>query len=195
MRATITHPGGAQTPQEAGHNNVGALEFPETVDYTAVSSGAATMATKFPDLAVLNWTLSAGKLHPASVTTSRRYPSSQELQVWNTVNADQAVPSIDSLTINGPVTPPVWFSEKTIRTRDVAVALQLARRHLPVMATLPSPVLHTASDQISGHIGGLGTPRGPVSVTVGGCTRHDPRVYLPMPAEQGLIDTYETCRR
>jgi hypothetical protein len=153
------------------------------------------MASKFPELAALNWTLSAGTLQPASITTSRRYPSTQELQVWNTVNADQAIPHVDALTINGAVTPPMWLSEKTIGSRDVAVALQLAQRHLPVVATLPAPVLYTASDQISGHIGAMGTAGGPVSVTVGGCTRRDPQICLPGPAEQGLIDTYETCRR
>jgi hypothetical protein len=89
----------------------------------------------------------------------------------------------------------VWISEKTTQSRDVAVALRLARRHLPIAATLPGPVLYTASDQISGHIGDRGDARGPVSVTIGGCTKHDPLVYLPIPEEQSLINTYEDCSR
>ena len=115
--------------------------------------------------------------------------------MWTRLNADQSIPHIDRLRINGPDTPPVWISEKTTQSRDVAVALRLARRHLPIAATLPGPVLYTASDQISGHIGDRGDARGPVSVTIGGCTKHDPLVYLPIPEEQSLINTYEDCSR
>jgi hypothetical protein len=75
------------------------------------------------------------------------------------------------------------------------VALELAKRHLPIAATLPAPVLYSASDQISGHIGDQGFARGPVSVTIGGCTKRDPLVYRPIRAEQDLINRYETCAR
>jgi hypothetical protein len=91
------------------------------------------------------------------------------------------------------VTPAIWLSEETTQSRDVAVAVQLAQRHLPIVGTLPAPVLYTASDQISGHIGGQGVARGPVAVTIGGCTPHDPLVYQPIPAERALIAKYETC--
>ena len=91
------------------------------------------------------------------------------------------------------MTPQVWFAEKTTDSHDVAAALQLARAHLPIVATLPSPVLYSASDQLSGHIGGRGFARGPVVITVGGCTRHDPLVYLPIPQERQLIAEYENC--
>jgi hypothetical protein len=125
--------------------------------------------------------------------TSRRLPTAAELDVWNRLNADQSIPHIDRVRINGPVTPSVWIPEETTQSRDVAMALALARRHLPIAATLPAPVLYTASDQISGHIGGQGYARGPVSVTIGGCTSHDPLVYEPIPEEQALINTYKMC--
>ena len=50
----------------------------------------------------------------------------------------------------------VWTPEKTTKSHDLGVALQLARLHLPIVATLPPPVLYTASDQVQGHIGGYG---------------------------------------
>jgi hypothetical protein len=195
LRATIAHPGGQMPIQEYGHSNTATLTLNGGADYTAVAATVRSLFTGFPDLTAIDWTISAGKDHPAQIATSRRLPTAAEIGVWTRLNADQSIPHIDRLRINGPDTPPVWISEKTTQSRDVAVALQLARRHLPIAATLPGPVLYTASDQISGHIGDRGDARGPVSVTIGGCTKHDPLVYLPIAEEQSLINTYEDCSR
>lgn len=193
LRATITHPGGANPDQDAGHASLGTIQLPDAAAYPDVSAAARTLAGRFPQLSVLDWTIDAGRDRPAEIKTSRRMPTAAELEVFDRLNADQRIAHIDRLRINGPLTPPVWFSEQTTGSRDVAVALQLSRTHLPVVATLPGPVLYTASDELSGHIGGLGFARGPVAITVGGCTRHDPLVYLPIPEERQLIAKYENC--
>jgi hypothetical protein len=193
LRATIVHPSGGLAIQEFGHSNVGRIDLPDASDFTAAADTVSALSARFAQLAELDWTVNAGKLHPAEITTSRRFPTAAELDLWRTLNADQSIPHIDALRINAHLTPPVWLSEKTTQSRDVAVALQLATRHLPAVAKLPAPVLYTASDHLSGHIGGSGNARGPVSVTVGGCTPHDPLVYVPIPAEQALIDRYSSC--
>lgn len=193
LRATISHPGGQIPDQDAGHSNVATLDLAAPADYTAVIAAATTVAGRFPQLSGLDWVINAAKEHPAEIKTSRRLPTPAELAVFTRLNADQSIPHIDRLRINGPVTPPVWFAEQTTESRDVAVALQLARAHLPIVAVLPRPVLYSASDELSGHIGGRGFARGPVAVTVGGCTKHDPLVYLPIPEERQLIARYETC--
>lgn len=193
MHATITHPGGQVPAQDAGHSDTAVLGLGGSSDYTAVGAAVRSLARHFPQLAEMDWTVDAGKDHPAEITTSRRLPTNAELDVFARLNEDQTIPHIDRLRINGPVTVPVWFSEKMTDSHDVRRALELARAHLPVVAELPAPVLYSASDQISGHIGGRGFARGPVVVTVGGCTRHDPLVYLPIPAERTLIKEYETC--
>ncbi|MCX2933808.1 hypothetical protein ORI20_26400 [Mycobacterium sp. CVI_P3] len=193
IRSTITHPGRQLTVQQGGQSNLAVLELGDPSDYTGVITAVRTLSGRFPHLAGLDWTVDAGKEQPAEIKTSRRLPTAAELGVFDRLNADQSIPHIDRLRINGPVTAPVWFSEKTIGSHDVAVALQLARAHLPVVATLPAPVLYSASDQLSGHIGGRGFARGPVVVTVGGCTRHDPLVYVPIPDERHLIAQYEAC--
>ncbi|WP_133066972.1 hypothetical protein [Mycolicibacterium sphagni] len=195
LRATIVHPSGPLAVQEQGRSNTASIELPDNADYAAVAAVVSTLSARFAHLAAMEWKVTAGKLHPGQITTTRRFPTAAELDVWNKLNADQSIAHIDALQINGPVTPPVWFSEKTIESRAVALAMQLAERHLPFVATLPAPVLYSASDQLSGHIGGGGYARGPVSVTVGGCTPRDPRVYLPIPAEQALIDRYAKCHR
>jgi hypothetical protein len=194
MRATVTHPGDRLPIQEWGHSNIARIDLPDPADYATVTATVTTLTDRFAELGGLNWTMSAGKQHPADIKSSRRFPTSQELDVWNRVNADQSIAHIDRLTINGPVTPPAWLSEKTTQSRDPGVALQLARRHLPVVATLPPPVLYTASDQISGHIGAYGRAKGPVAITVGGCTPRDVLSYRPTAAEQALINAYENCR-
>ena len=193
LRATIVHPGGGLAIQEFGHSKMGRIDLAGASDFTTAAATVGVLAARFAKLAELDWTVNAGKLHPAEITTSRRFPTVAELDVWKTLNTDQSIPHIDALRINSPLTPPVWFSEKTTQSRDVAVALQLARRHLPVVATLPAPILYTASDHLSGHIGGSGNARGPVSVTIGGCTPHDPLVYVPITPEQALIDRYSNC--
>ncbi|HTI73996.1 MAG TPA: hypothetical protein VL634_03305 [Mycobacterium sp.] len=193
FRATVDHPDGQMPIQEYGHSNAATITLNGGADYTGVTATARTLADRFPRLADVDWTINAGKDHPAQIVTSRRLPTAAELEVFQRLNADQTIPHFDRLRINAPATPPVWISEETTKSRDVAVALQLAQRHLPIVASLPAPVLYTASDQISGHIGDQGFARGPVSVTVGGCTKHDPLVYRPIPAEQALINVYETC--
>ncbi|MFG1935032.1 hypothetical protein ACGFK1_30975 [Mycobacterium sp. NPDC048908] len=195
FRATIEHPGGQMPIQEFGHSNHATITLNGGADYTGVAATARTLTDRYAHLAGIDWTVNAGKDHPAQIVTSRRLPTAAELDVWNRLNADQAIRHFVRLRINGPNTPPIWISEETTRSRDVAVALQLAQRHLPIAATLPAPVLYTASDEPSGHIGDQGTARGPVSVTIGGCTKHDPLVYRPIPAEQALINKYETCSR
>ncbi len=193
VRATITHPGGQAPDRDTGHSNVATLDLATGTDYTAVAAAARTLSERFPWLAQLDWTINAAKEHPAEIKSSRRFPSAAELAVFTRLNADQTIPHIDRLRINSPIAAPVWFAEQTTQSRDVTVALQLARAHLPVAAGLPAPVLYTASDELSGHIGGRGFARGPVAVTIGGCTPHDPLVYLPIPEERQLIKRYETC--
>ena len=195
FRATIAHPNGQIPIQEFGHSNAATITLGGGADYTDVATTARNLTDRFTDLTGIDWTINAGKDHPAQIVTSRRLPTAAEIDVWNRLNSDQSIPHTDRLRINGPVTPPVWISEETTQSRDVAVALALAQRHLPIVAALPAPVLYNSSDQLTGHIGGRGYARGPVSVTVGGCTKHDPLVYVPIPAEQALINTYETCSR
>jgi hypothetical protein len=195
LRATIRHPKGQLPIQEWGHSNVATIALPDAADYTAVTGAVNTLATTFPQLGALDWTISAGKRHPAQIQTSRRLPNPHEIDVWNKLNADQSVPHVDKLTINGQAVPPVWLSEKTTQSHDVDVALQLARQHLPIAATLPPPVLYTASDSLSGHIGASGHSRGPFAVTIGGCTIRELWLYRPTPPEQALINTYEKCKR
>lgn len=192
FRATIAHPD-HQRPEEDGGSNAATLEFPDPSNYRTVAAAARTLADRFPQLTEVDWAIDSGKLQPAEIKTSRRLPTLAELAVWSQINVDQSIPHVDRLRINGPVTAPVWFSEKITNSRDVAVALELAQRHLPIVAALPGPILYTASDQLSGHIGGRGIARGPVAVTIGGCTRHDPLVYQPTAAERELMRAYESC--
>jgi hypothetical protein len=194
LRATITHPAGQLPIQEWGHSNVGIIDLPDPADYTVVSAAVSTLAARFSQLGGLDWTISAGKEHPADIKTSRRLPTAKELGVWDSLNADQSIPHVDKMRINGPATPAVWVSEKTTRSRELSVAVQLARQHLPVVATLSPPVLYTASDEISGHIGAQGHARGPVAITIGGCTARELWVYQPSTSEQKLINRYEKCQ-
>lgn len=195
LKATIAHPSGVLTRREEGHSNQARLDLPDGSDYASVAHAVTVLAGKYSRLAGLDWKVHAGKSHPAEIASTGRLPSAAELDVWAKLNADQTIPHIDALRINVPARPPVWFSEQTTASRDVSVALQLAARHLPIVAALPAPVLYSASDELSGHIGARGFARGPVSVTVGGCTPYDPLVYLPSPAEQKLIDRYGRCPR
>jgi len=200
FHATITHPpsqshtngGPGPTPgPDLGHPNTGTIELPEAADYTAVAATVTALATRFPDLSGGTWTISAGKAHPADITTTQRLPTPDEMRVWNELNADQSIPHVDAMTINAAATAPVWISEKT-RSHDIAVAFQLAGEHLATAAQLPAPVLYTSTDQIQAHRNYYGQTTSPVAITIGGCTA---RTYPPDPAEQTLIATYETCRR
>src|ERR1700761_718707 len=119
-------------------------------EYTALTAAVSTLATRFPQLAVGVWTLGAGKDRPAEITTSQRLPTPQELGVWNAVNADQTIPHGAAMTINAPAAPPVWISEQAL-SHDPATAVALAVRHLPIVATLPAPLLYSATDQLQGH--------------------------------------------
>lgn len=193
LRATVTNPDGDSPMQEWGHSEVGSIRLAETTDYRDVAATVATLTAKFAELAGLTWTISAGDDHPAEIKSARRFPTAQEVDVWNRMNADQTIPHIDKLTINGRVQAPVWLAEQT-RSHDPGDAAALALRHLPLVATLSGPALYTASDQIQGHITGNGQSTGPIAITVGGCTSRDQLVYQPSPAEQTLMDTYETCK-
>ncbi|HEX4559233.1 MAG TPA: hypothetical protein VH166_08615 [Mycobacterium sp.] len=193
LSASITHPTGPgqMRPVDVGHPNAGSIELPEDTDYTAVIAAVATVAEKFPQLGSGDWTISAGKAYFAGINTSRRLPTAEEIAVFNMLNADQVIPHVDVLTVNGPLTGPVWVSEKTL-SRDPNVWVALAGQHLPIVAALPAPVLYTSDDQLQGHLDASGKAAGAVTVTVGGCT---PRTYRPAPAEQALIDTYQKCHR
>lgn len=193
LRATVTHPHGGSAIQEWGHADVGSIRLADSTDYTDVAAAVTTMTDRFPALATLTWTVSAGDDHPAEVKSARRYPTMPELDVWSRMNADQTVPHMNKLTINGRVQAPVWLAEQT-RSHDPADAIALAHRHLPLVAGLSPPALYTASDQIQGHITGDGRATGPIAITVGGCTARDLLVYQPPAAEQALMDKYETCR-
>jgi hypothetical protein len=192
LRATVTHPGSVSVVEaDRGHPALGNIEFPDPADYTAVTAAVTTLGARFPQLTGGIWTIDASKAHPAEITTFQRLPFPAELDVWSKLNADQAIPHVDALTINAPQTPPVWFSEDTI-SHDPAVALQLATAHLPIVATLPRPVLYTATDQLQGRRDFNVRTTGPIAVTIGGCTV---RTYRPDPNEQRFIDAYENCRR
>ncbi len=191
LRATVAHPADTQATRNGSHPVLGAISLADPGDYRDVAAAVIALGTRFPQLADGTWTVDASKTHPATVTTSKRMPTAQELDVWNRLNADQTVAHIDAMTINAPSTTPVWISEKTI-SRDLAVALQLAGLHLPIVAALPAPVLYTATDQLQAHRSSDGQITGPVAVTVGGCT---PRKYGFDPAEKKLIDAYERCPR
>lgn len=192
LRATVSHPGGQLPIQEWGHSNVGVIQLPAATDYTDVTRTITTLAAQFPRLAGITWTVSAGREHPADIKTSGRFPSASELDVWEQINADQSIAHRDKLTINGRVSAPVWLSEET-PSHDANVAAALAQRHLSIVATLPRPVLYTASDAIQGHINGFGRATGPGAVTVGGCTDRDYLAYRPPAAEQALVNAYEAC--
>lgn len=194
LRATIVHPDSQRPIREVGRSNTVVLDLPDPSDYRAVSAAAQTLAARFPNLAGLDWSIRAGRQYPAEIHSSLRLPNPSEIAMFNLLNADQTIPHIDQLVINGPSTPSVWISEKTTQSHDVDVALELARRHLPLVATLSPPTLYTATDELSGHIGAHGSARGPVAVTVGGCTPRDSAVYVPIPAERALIDAYEVCK-
>jgi hypothetical protein len=191
LRAAITRAGSVPVIEaDRGHPVLGDIEFPDPADYTAVAAAVTTLSARYPQLAGGVWTLDASKTHPAEVTSFQRYPSAAELAVWSTLNADQTIPHVDALNINVPQTPPVWISEQTI-SQDPAVALQLAAVHLPIVSTLPRPVLYTASDQLQGRRDFNVRTAGPVAVTIGGCTV---RTYRPDQNERRLIAAYETCR-
>lgn len=194
LRATIRHPSGRLSPRETDSTNRADIELPAGTPSVDVAAAVSTIAARFPRLAVLSSTVSPA-LDLNQIAFTRRFPTAAELDVWRQLAIDQSIAHTDSMLINGPVTPPVWVSETTTGTHAPDVALALATRHLPLAAKLPAPVLYTASDQTSGHIGAHGVARGPVAVTVGGCTPRDPLVYRPGAGEQALIRRYEACQR
>ncbi|OLP00654.1 hypothetical protein BVU76_19485 [Mycolicibacterium porcinum] len=193
LRATVTHPQGEIPMQEWGHADVGSIRLADSSDYRDVATTVTTLAGKFPGLANLTWTISAGDDHPAEIKSTRRFPTTSELDIWSRLNADQTIPHINKLTINGHVPAPVWLAEQT-RSHDPADAVTLAQRHLPLVAALAAPTLYTASDQIQGHITGNGQATGAIAITIGGCKARDLLVYQPPAAEQALMNKYETCR-
>ena len=194
VRATIAHPDGQLAVQEWGHSNIATLQLPDPADYTTVSAAMSTLGVRFTRLHGLDWTVSASKSHPADITTSRRFPSEPEIGVWNQLNADQSIAHTDTMRVNAPMTPPLWIAEATTGSHDVDLARQLARHHLPIAATLAPPVLYTASDEESGHLGAYGQAIGPGAITIGGCTPRDLHIYQPTVPERALSTRYETCR-
>ncbi|HUO37583.1 MAG TPA: hypothetical protein VMU34_07000 [Mycobacterium sp.] len=191
LHATVSHGTDPRANRDGGHPSGGTISLPDNADYTAAAAAVATLSQTFPELGGGDWTISAGKDHPADIKTARRFPNAAELGVWTTLNADQSIPHIDALTINGRTTGPVWLSEQ-VATHDVGVALQLAENHLPIAATLPAPVLYTSGDQIQGHIDYYGHITAPVAITISGCSI---RTYRPGTDEQALIQRYERCPR
>ncbi|RDH80377.1 hypothetical protein DVS77_00760 [Mycolicibacterium moriokaense] len=189
LRAALAHSSDTTRFRNSGHPAIATISLADPAGYRDVGAAVTSLRTGFPQLSDGTWTISAGSAHPAVITASKRMPSGQELDVWNALNADQAIPHIDAMTINAPLMGPVWISEKTL-SRDPAVALRLASDHLPIIATLPAPVLYTATDKLQGHHSYDGRITGPVAVTTGGCT---PRNYRFDRAEQKLIDAYERC--
>lgn len=169
----------------------GRVELTDSSAYPDVAAAFTTLAATAPGLASGHWIVGAGKEHPAEITTTGRWPTSTELQAWSALNADQSIPHADGMTVSGLTTGPLWVAEIT-RSHDKDVALELARRHLPIVATLPAPVLYTATDSWSGHLDATGQATSPTAVTVGGCTR---RTYRTAPDEQAVANAYETCKR
>ena len=178
-------------PPAAGRPSAVTVELADPADYTAVADAVGALTTGFPGLSAGSVSINASKQHPAEITWSRRPPTAQELDVWRMLSADQSIPHAVVMTINGTVTVPLLISEK-IAPDDASLALQLAEKHLPIVARLPRPVLYTASNQYHGHIGARGQATAPVAVMIGGCMARD---YQPSPAEQALISRYENCRR
>jgi hypothetical protein len=189
LRAAVAHDVDSTPLRNTSHPTLGTITLAEPADYRDVAAGFVALGGRFSHLAAGTWTINASNAHPAVITSWKRMPTDQELDVWNRLNADQSIPHIDAMTINAPSTTPVWISEKTV-SRDPAVALKLAANHLPIVATLPAPVLYTATDKLQAHRNYDGRITGPVAVTVGGCT---PRSYGFTPEERKLIDAYERC--
>lgn len=191
LGATITHPPDKTTGTDQSHPSVGHIRLSDSAAYPEVTAAFSTLAATVPELADGNWTVEAGREHPSQITTSRRWPNDAELSVWRTLNADQAIPHLDAMTVNDALTGPMWVAEKT-QSHYSDVALRLAGEHLPIVATLPAPVLYTANDAWSGHLDYAARATQSAAITLGGCTR---RTYPPPPAERTLIDSYESCRR
>jgi len=189
LRAAVGHAG------DAAPVSSGSIQLPDAADYLTVGAAVGTLATGFADLAAADWKISAGKQHPAEISTSRRLPTRQEMELWNALNADQAIPHADVFTINGAVTGPFWVSERIAAddsAMELDIAVRLAQRHLPIVARLPAPVLYTATNQYVGHLDYRGQAMAPVAILIGGCMK---RAYRPSPAEQALINQYGNCRR
>jgi hypothetical protein len=189
LRSTVAHPADTKPSRNGSHPASVVITLPQPAGYQDVSAAFNSLGAKFPQLADGTWTVNASKAHPAVIASSKRLPTGQELDVWNKLNADQVVPHVVAMTINAPLTAPVWISEKTL-SRDTATALRLAGDHLPIVASLPAPVLYTATDKLQAHRNYSGHATGPVAVTIGGCPV---REYPLGPAERGLVDVYERC--
>jgi hypothetical protein len=191
LRSAVTHPKVARPiDADLGHPALGTVEFPDPADYQTVGNAVTTLSAHYPRQAAGTWTVDAGKSRQAAVTSSQRWPTPAELDVWRRLNADQSIPHVDALYVNAPQAPPAWFSEKLL-SHDPALAVALATSHLPIVAMLPRPVLYTATDQIQGHRDFYAKTMAPLAITLGGCTT---RGYPPGPDEQRFIATYETCK-
>jgi hypothetical protein len=191
LHAAVTHPPDPKPGAVPDQPAAGRVELPDASAYPDVAAAFPTLAATVPESSAGHWVVGAGKQHPAEITTTGRWPTDAELQVWRALNADQSIPHADGMTINGLTTGPLWIAETTAG-HDPALARQLATQHLPLLAGLPAPVLYTATDSWSGHLDATGQATSPTVVTVGGCTR---RTYKTTPDEQVLINAYETCKR
>ena len=190
FRPTVTLGKGSSANQGDNHPSSGTITIPIDADYTDVASTFAALGTKFPDLGSGEWKVIAGKSLGGGIETSGRLPNRAEIDVWNQLNGDQFIPHIDVMSIDSSGNgPPLWVSEGP-QSPDPDVAIRLARAHLPIVATLPPPILYTVSDQMERRLDSQGRAVGPVAITIGGCTQ---RAYQPSPAEQELIDHYEKC--
>jgi len=190
FRPTVVVAQGSSANQGDSHPSSGTITIPIDADYTAVATTFAALGTKFADLSSGEWKVIAGKSLGGGIETSGRLPNQAEIDVWNKLNGDQFIPHIDVMSIDSSGNgPPLWVSEGP-QSADPDVAIRLARAHLPIVATLPLPILYTASDQMERRLDAHGRAVGPVAITIGGCTQ---RAYLPSPAEQELIDQYEKC--
>lgn len=190
FRPAIAVGKGSSTDQGDNHPSSGTITIPIDADYSDVADTFATLATKFADLSSGEWKVIAGKSLGGGIETSGRLPNPAEIEVWNRLNGDQFIPHIDVMSIDASGNgPPLWVSEGP-QSADPDVAIRLARAHLPIVATLPPPILYTVSDQMERRLDSQGRAVGPVAITIGGCTQ---RAYRPSPAEQQLIDQYEKC--
>ncbi len=191
FRPTIVVGKDAPANQVVNHPSSGTITIPIDADFSDVASTFATLEGKFADLSSGEWKVIAGKSLGGGIETLGRLPNQAEIEVWNRLNGDQFIPHIDVMSIDSSGNgPPLWVSEGP-QSADPDIAIRLARAHLPIVATLPPPILYTASDQMERRLDSQGRAVGPVAITIGGCTQ---RAYQPSPAEQELIDQYEKCK-
>lgn len=75
LHATVSHGTDPRSNRDGGHPSGGTIELPDNADYTAVAAVVTTLSSKFAELGNGNWTVSAGKQHPADIHTAKRFPT------------------------------------------------------------------------------------------------------------------------